>query len=369
MSSVRAFLPKAAPSPSVSTAACVRSRARRGSAVAQGAFWVMARRITLVAACVDAAMLVLFLALGSPILAWMNLVGMAMYATAYWCLGRRLNAPAVALIWVEVLGHAAIGTLLVGWNSGFHYYLLMFIPAIVVSSRWREAIPMLVVLYVTYLGMYAASRHYGVSAPLSETGLWIVQTFNVAVVFAMAAYTARFYYGMVRSAERKLVELATKDSLTGLSNRGHMLALAEHEIARARRSGQHIALIIADIDHFKKINDGRGHEAGDKVLAHTGKLLASLCREQDVVARWGGEEFLILLPATVLASAHDIAERLRSEVAATPVVHGNSCASCSLSLGVTTLAPSESFNTAIARADRALYRSKAEGRNRVTVMA
>jgi diguanylate cyclase (GGDEF)-like protein len=329
----------------------------------------MARRITLVAACVDAAMLVLFLALGSPILAWMNLVGMAMYATAYWCLGRRLNAPAVALIWVEVLGHAAIGTLLVGWNSGFHYYLLMFIPAIVVSSRWREAIPMLVVLYVTYLGMYAASRHYGISAPLSETGLWIVQTFNVAVVFAMAAYTARFYYGMVRSAERKLVELATKDSLTGLSNRGHMLALAEHEIARARRSGQHIALIIADIDHFKKINDGRGHEAGDKVLAHTGKLLASLCREQDVVARWGGEEFLILLPATVLASAHDIAERLRSEVAATPVVHGNSCASCSLSLGVTTLAPSESFNTAIARADRALYRSKAEGRNRVTVMA
>lgn len=368
MSSTRAFIATAATAPTVSAGSSVRRRGRSGSAVAQGAFWVMTRRVTVVAACVDAILLALFLALGSPLLAWLNIVGIVIYATANWCLARRLNAPAVALIWIEVLGHAAVGTMLVGWNSGFHYYLLLFIPAIVVSSRWREAIPMLAVLYVTYLGMSAASRHYGVLAPLTETGLWIVHGFNVAIVFAMAAYTARFYYGMVRQAERRLVELATKDSLTGLSNRGHMLSLAEHEMARARRSGEPLALVIADIDHFKQINDCRGHEAGDNVLAHTGKLLASLCRDHDVVARWGGEEFLILLPATSLAAANEIAERLRTEVAASPIVQGNTCVSCSLSLGVTSLIANETFSHAVARADRALYRSKAEGRNRVTAL-
>ena len=93
----------------------------------------MTRRVTVMAAGVDLAFVFLFLAFGSPLLAWLNVVSITMYAVAYWLLGRRINGPAVVLIWIEVLGHAAIGTLLIGWDSGFHYYLLMFIPAIVVA--------------------------------------------------------------------------------------------------------------------------------------------------------------------------------------------------------------------------------------------
>jgi diguanylate cyclase (GGDEF)-like protein len=327
----------------------------------------MTRRVTLVAAGVDLAFIGLFLLLDSPFLAWLNIASIAIYAAAYWMLTRHINMPAVVLIWFEVLGHAAAGTLLVGWDSGFHYYLLMFIPAIVVSGDRKRMMFLLTLLFAYYLGLHAASRWLGVMAPLSNTGLWIVHSFNVAIVFAMASYTARFYYGTVRRAEKKLVELATKDPLTGLSNRRNLLALAEHEIARAQRSGEPIALVIADIDHFKQINDRHGHDAGDHVLSHVGALLMQMCRGQDIVARWGGEEFLLLLPATSIDAATALAERIRESVAGAAIDHGGKRVNVTLSLGVATLVAGEELSAAIARADGALYQSKAQGRDRVTV--
>ena len=327
----------------------------------------MARRVTMVAACVDLAFLGLFLALDSPILAWLNLGSIALYVTAYWLLTKRINTPALMLIWIEVLGHAAIGTMLVGWDSGFHYYLLMFIPAIVVSGRARATVLLLLLLLTFYLGLHTISHAAGVMAPLSGVGLAVVHAFNVAIVFAMASYTARFYYGTVRRAERKLVELATQDSLTGLSNRRNLLNLATHEMVRARRTGEPIALIIADIDYFKQINDQHGHEGGDRVLARAGASLLRVCRAQDIVARWGGEEFLLVLPATTLDAAAALAERIRLAVAETKVEHGGIQVGFTLSLGVTAMGTDEALSDAIARADRALYQSKSEGRNRVTV--
>lgn len=334
--------------------------------LASTAFWIMTRRVTMVAAGVDAAFLVLFLLLDSPVLAWLNVASIAMYGTAYWLLSRRLNLPAVLLIWIEVLGHATIGSLLVGWNSGFHYYLLMFIPAIVVSGRVREMVLTLALLLTSYLGLHAATQAYGIMAPLSSAGLNIVHAFNVTIVFAMASYTARFYYNTVRRAERKLLELATTDSLTSLSNRRHLLALAEREVTRSRLTGDPIALILADIDHFKQINDEYGHDGGDRVITHAGAQLAGLCRAQDIVARWGGEEFLILLPATTFDDGFAVAERIRKTVANAAVEHQGRTINYTLSLGVASLKEDESFNDAIIRADRALYQSKESGRDRVT---
>ena len=126
----------------------------------------MTRRVTVMAAGVDLAFVFLFLAFGSPLLAWLNVVSITMYAVAYWLLGRRINGPAVVLIWIEVLGHAAIGTLLIGWDSGFHYYLLMFIPAIVIANTRGYAAPMVLALLAYYLGLEALSDHYGPLTPL-----------------------------------------------------------------------------------------------------------------------------------------------------------------------------------------------------------
>ena len=330
----------------------------------------MTRRVTVMAAGVDLAFVFLFLAFGSPLLAWLNVVSITMYAVAYWLLGRRINGPAVVLIWIEVLGHAAIGTLLIGWDSGFHYYLLMFIPAIVVSAGTR-LVPylLLVLLFVFYTGLHAISLHLGPLAPLNARALLVVHGFNVAVVFAMAAYTARFYYATVRRAEKRLAEQAATDPLTGLSNRRNLLTLAEQVQAQALRSNLPTALVIADIDHFKRINDQLGHDAGDQVLVHIGLLLSRTCRAQDIVARWGGEEFLILLPATNGEAALALAERIRQTVAAQPLVYAHASITPALSLGVAELEPGETLDSAIARADHALYQSKEDGRNRVTLAA
>ena len=330
----------------------------------------MTRRVTVMAAGVDLAFVFLFLAFGSPLLAWLNLVSITMYAVAYWLLGRHINGPAVVLIWIEVLGHAAIGTLLIGWDSGFHYYLLMFIPAIVVSAGTR-LVPylLLVLLFVFYTGLHAISLHLGPLAPLNARALLVVHGFNVAVVFAMAAYTARFYYATVRRAEKRLAEQAATDPLTGLSNRRNLLTLAEQVQAQALRSNLPTALVIADIDHFKRINDQLGHDAGDQVLVHIGLLLSRTCRAQDIVARWGGEEFLILLPATNGEAALALAERIRQTVAAQPLVYAHASITPALSLGVAELEPGETLDSAIARADHALYQSKEDGRNRVTLAA
>ncbi len=326
----------------------------------------MSRRVTVVAAGVDVVLLVLFLFFGSPLLAWVNVASIALYGGAYWLLLKRINTPALLLIWLEVLGHAAIGTLLVGWDSGFHYYLLMFIPAIVVSGSRRGSLLLLLLLYLYYLGLHAVSQMTGALAPLSSAGLLTVHSFNVAIVFAMAAYTARFYYLTVRRAERKLMEMATTDPLTGLSNRRNLLAQAGPAIAQAHRMGIPSSLVIADIDHFKQVNDHYGHEAGDHVLAQVGALFAALCREQDILARWGGEEFLFVLPATDEAAAVLLAERMRKAVLANTIRYGDTVVACTASFGVAQLAAEEALREAIARADRGLYRSKELGRNRVS---
>jgi diguanylate cyclase (GGDEF)-like protein len=345
------------------------STADSGSKLAHRAFWIMTRRVTLVAAGVDLAFFVLFLLFHSPLLAWLNVLSLAMYGGAYWLLSRRKNVGALVIIWLEVLGHSAIGSMLVGWDSGFHYFLLMFIPAIVISRNKLISGLLFLLLLMFYLGLHAVSRKFGVLAPLSSTGLSVVHAFNVAVVFAMAGYTARFYYGVVRRAERKLLELATRDSLSGLFNRHHLLTRAEREIVLAKRSRDPITLIIADIDHFKQVNDRYGHTAGDHVIAHAGKLLLKSCRSKDIVSRWGGEEFLLLLPATDVDAASSLADRICQAVEASSVEYNGSDIRYTLSIGVTRLIDGEALNTAIARADLALYQSKERGRNCVTVAA
>ncbi|WP_458071779.1 diguanylate cyclase [Rhodanobacter sp. BL-MT-08] len=326
----------------------------------------MTRRVTLLAASVDAAFLVFFLAVSSPLLAWLNVVSIAMYVVAYALLVRRRNVPALLLIWAEVVGHATIGTLLVGWDSGFHYYLLMFIPAIAVSGSVRRVALPLIVLFLAYMGLHQAAHVVGTLAPMGDTPLQILSVFNVSIFFAMASYTARFYYALVRKSDRKLRDLATRDALTGLSNRRHLIELAKPEIARARHAGQPVSLVLADIDDFKQINDGYGHEAGDVVLTRASAVFRDACSSEDIIARWGGEEFLFLLPNIGTDDALPIAERVRARVAEMAVDHDGRQIGFTLSMGVALLMPEENLEDAIRRADNALYQSKSEGRNRVT---
>ena len=165
----------------------------------------------------------------------------------------------------------------------------------------------------------------------------------------------------LRAANARLEQLASRDSLTGLPNRRSLTEALHAEVRRHRRSGQPLTLALADVDHFKKVNDTHGHAAGDAVLRAVGRALVGGCRVTDLVGRFGGEEFLLLMPDTDLAGARVACEKLRERVQAmagpVPVT---------MSFGV--VSPAQYFSTmeeALNAADQALYRAKAEGRNRV----
>jgi len=166
----------------------------------------------------------------------------------------------------------------------------------------------------------------------------------------------------------KMREHAERDALTGLHNRRVFEQRLASENALFGRYRRPIALLILDVDHFKRINDTLGHEAGDAVLRALGGLLRNSIREVDLAARLGGEEFVVLLPETTLAAAREIAERLRKSVEAQPVEWRGKTIEVRISVGVAACPESVGEPRHLVRvADEALYRSKAEGRNRVTV--
>ncbi|QSX34798.1 diguanylate cyclase [Shewanella avicenniae] len=170
---------------------------------------------------------------------------------------------------------------------------------------------------------------------------------------------------MLRHQALALEKQAMQDELTGLPNRRSFDETFAREFSRAKRSGQPLALAFLDIDHFKRINDTLSHEAGDTALELLAEQLKAHCREFDVCARWGGEEFVMLLPATTLEQARRVSERLRYGVAAMDCNDIAPQLSITVSIGVACSDAAETSAELLNQADKALYRAKQSGRNRV----
>jgi diguanylate cyclase (GGDEF)-like protein len=162
--------------------------------------------------------------------------------------------------------------------------------------------------------------------------------------------------------------LATQDELTGLPNRRHMLALLKAEQSRRQRSEQPMSLVLLDLDHFKRINDNYGHQAGDVVLMGFADAARGTLRGSDVLSRWGGEEFLLMFPETGLDEAERCVDRMREVLAGVSFDSIAPNLKVSFSAGVSVCLADDSLDAAIERADAALYRAKARGRN-CTVLA
>jgi diguanylate cyclase (GGDEF)-like protein len=163
---------------------------------------------------------------------------------------------------------------------------------------------------------------------------------------------------------REVHEHSVRDALTGCFNRRHALEVIDGELRRARRSHMPLSMVMFDLDHFKRVNDKHGHLAGDAVLAAVGSRMKAVLRGSDMKCRYGGEEFLLLLPDTPLSGARRVAETLRTELQDHPVVFDDERLTVTASFGVTAITPGEVDPLVImARADSALYRAKQEGRN------
>lgn len=165
---------------------------------------------------------------------------------------------------------------------------------------------------------------------------------------------------------QRLEHIASHDGLTGILNHRHFMTLAEHELSRASRYDTPISLIMLDLDYFKIVNDTLGHHAGDQVLISTAACLAGSLRSFDIFGRYGGEEFIILLPETDSTTAVSIAQRLRHNLEKNSISLNNRSVGVTGSFGVASAPPTErSLEALITAADRALYRAKAGGRNSV----
>lgn len=207
--------------------------------------------------------------------------------------------------------------------------------------------------------------HYLIRVALSEG-----QHFENVLVNEMDITRRKKTEDALENANEKLRVLARTDSLTGLLNHGAVLERLREELKRGSREKKPVALIIADLDHFKRINDAYGHTAGDDILAATSRCLRSACREYDVVGRYGGEEFAVVLPGTTLEIAGEVAERIRKKVEQIRHKLDGKELAVTLSLGVAA-APSEQrvmdSEILVKQADQALYEAKNKGRNRVAL--
>jgi len=164
---------------------------------------------------------------------------------------------------------------------------------------------------------------------------------------------------------KKLSFLSQTDDLTGLANRRAITGMIQREIVRYERKKRPFCLLIADIDHFKDVNDVHGHECGDQVLVALAGTLDNNTKKQDIVSRWGGEEFIILLPETTYEEGKISAERLRQAIESLEVVYDDETIRITISIGLAEYIKGQTFNQIIRTADDLLYQAKGSGRNQV----
>jgi diguanylate cyclase (GGDEF)-like protein len=194
----------------------------------------------------------------------------------------------------------------------------------------------------------------------------VVSAFAIAQILVGVGATFGLFWVEVREAHAAMAHMAFTDPLTGLANRRAVLARFGEESARWSRTGEGFALAVLDMDRFKEVNDAHGHQVGDALLCHVGRVLAEAKRTEDVLGRLGGEEFVVLLCGHQSGGALVAADRLREAVAAHPMIHEGSRLEVTLSGGVAELpADGADWDKVFAVADSRLYEAKHTGRNRV----
>ena len=272
-------------------------------------------------------------------------------------------------MWVIVFIQSLLSVWVLGAGAGFQYYLLATIPPGFAVLHRHMSLKLLQagVIVVFYLACDIWLNRVQPLYTLSEAMLSAIRHINIVGTCALLAGMSYAHSLLIKEAGDALRRIASTDELTGLLNRRSFGEIVEREAARSQRVGRPLSLVLGDIDFFKRINDTYGHAAGDYVLQSVSNLLQGAIREYDRVARWGGEEFIILLPDTGLAGARQIAERLREMVAGSHPFFEGQLIPVSMTLGVAQLSGNENWHAIVARADEALYRGKAAGRNRVEV--
>ncbi|MEG2045980.1 MAG: GGDEF domain-containing protein [Comamonas sp.] len=323
-------------------------------------------RFCALAAClVHLAFIPIFAGNGVYPLAVGNVLSVLAHTYAYWQSRPGGNVRAAAdVIGLEVGLHAVAATLAIGWNSGFHYLMIPMVPVCMLSTTRPRTVRIGIALCIAlvYIGLRLWSSAHPPFYRLPAELLQVLEYGCLATLFLAFITIAARYHDIIVEAHETLRREAFTDPLTGALNRRRLTQVACLTPTADTRS----ALLLCDLDHFKLVNDQYGHEVGDLVLQAFYRQLLECTRGGDHVCRWGGEEFLVLLPQTEMDVARSVAYRLRASVEQTPVpLPSGEPLFITVTVGLASLGPGEPLQAAVHRADEALYRGKAAGRNQV----
>jgi diguanylate cyclase len=331
-------------------------------ALAIGVLWVFESKYGLIDEVCRIAypmMLTAFIASAAMLYRWPNTVVIARWV-GFCAISGFLFTELMASLWTDgpLVGNYAFISLLMWLPLAYAIALFMLEPN---QASWA-ACAIFVLIAILSIEHIIHSR----SMESGDTALLVNLLVSHVVLLACLSGLVKIKRVLFKTdaLSRHLFEQASTDPLTGLANRRYgleMLRMAATEHTADTPS----AVMVCDIDRFKDINDRHGHDVGDKVVLAIASVLQKNTRDIDTVVRWGGDEFLIVVPQIKMPALAELAERLRTRVAETNLLDGEShTLSPSLSLGIAEMAPDETLDSWVKRADEALYRAKAGGRNR-----
>jgi diguanylate cyclase (GGDEF)-like protein len=328
------------------------------------------RHVAFFALSLHASLIFIFAHLDIPILAIANVFSVTAWGIGIYFLIKQRPTISLYLFFSEVIFHSILVCSILGMQLGFQFYLwtvacLLVVlidyqyklkTALLAGFMWVVAFALLYILFgdVTYQLPYSHLVPY-------------VNALNIIIAGGPLVYIV----GMVRDTTIiqyiKLADLASKDALTELYNRQFSQLLIMDAFRHCNKTRQTLFLVMADVDFFKRINDTFGHSTGDKVLVDIAKTISMHLSKDDIIARWGGEEFLFALPNCTESQAYEKIERLRQAIEALSLITVKPDQQVTMSFGVCQWLPKNTFEQTITLADNALYKSKHNGRNQTSM--
>ncbi len=311
----------------------------------------------------------LFYAVGVPTLSIINIFIVVFYVFCIKLFAQSLIKNDFSLlIWLltaEVILHAYFACYYLGFASGFQYYILALtaFPLFTNSGYFVFGVVRLLLIIVAYIGL---ERWLNITAPvvdLDQNYLEALRYFNLSCFVLLSGGIAFSFVKATHLNQDNLVAMATYDKLTGLNNRYSLEAFTEANVAQSKLNGKPLSMLIADIDFFKEINDNYGHLCGDYVLSKVADVMRGALRSQNVIGRWGGEEFMVILPDTNAETLELLAERLRVTMMETVFSYNDKKISITVTVGAAMMVESDTVESLTLRTDQALYQGKDNGRN------
>jgi len=314
--------------------------------------------------------------LGANVLLAYNVFSIIAFSSSYILNRKAHHNIAFFIMYIEVNIHSWLATYYLGWETGFYLHILVLAPIIFFNTccNLRRKIIAATGLSASFFIMF--STYHNAHASIINAESFINDTFLFAnTITTIVIYSCiGYYYGeaaekaesKLRTAQKKAETQANTDQLTKINNRHAMAIYLEEEVERATLLEQSLLVVLCDIDNFKKINDSCGHEYGDHVLSNVASVLQNSIRKNDRLARWGGEEFMILLPNTSTKEGLQLTDRLREKIANLKHDYrSQNYPPVTMTFGLSCYAHNHHINDCINEADKALYAGKLEGKNRV----